>query len=551
MSARRAVEEALHLANRAHRLAVECGDQPLARALAWEARRWQEHQTTVVVAGEVDRGKSSVLNALLDRPGLLPAGEGSTTSQVVVRHAIPEYVRITRRSPDESIRVEEVDAAQLADLVTDLGDPEARSAVVAVEVGVGSELLGGGLVLVDTPGIGAMTPGHRESALRAASSADLLLVVLAADEPVLRSELDFVLDASERVGSVLFVMNRVDLNPDWDDMRREHRDRIWRAAQDRRAKQNADESNAGDLARQAERLDALGDAAMLPVSARLATRAATRGNTDLADRSGIEQVRQLLADLAARRDELRARNLVRLVDSCVRRLETTQEMVVTAATESAGRAPAALEADLAALGQELNASARWRRTVRVGGQRLQATAGAEVAKRIDALELAYRDHLGTLSTSELAAAAETIADDLERSVGALCADLTEWLSDRADIEFAGLRDEIGEATVQAIGIDTPAVDVRSLGSAATDVSGDAHSRAGCALVTQSWVLGNMAGAFLGVAAGGWVVLPIGAAVMAPIAVIRHRRKQLAKSRQELGRSVRETLSAVRRRSRQH
>ena len=54
---------------------------------------------------------------------------------------------------------------------------------------------------------------------------------------MLRSELDFVLDASERVGSVLFVMNRVDLNPDWDDMRREHRDRIWRAAQDHRAKQ--------------------------------------------------------------------------------------------------------------------------------------------------------------------------------------------------------------------------------------------------------------------------------------------------------------------------
>ena len=148
-----------------------------------------------------------------------------------------------------------------------------------------------------------MTPGHRESALRAAASADLLLVVVAADEPVLRSELDFVLDASERVGSVVFVMNRIDLNPDWDDMRREHRDRIWRAAQDRRAKQDADESNAGDLARQAERLDALGDAAMLPVSARLATRAATRGNTDLADRSGIEQVRELLADLgcAARR----------------------------------------------------------------------------------------------------------------------------------------------------------------------------------------------------------------------------------------------------------
>ena len=69
---------------------------------------------------------------------------------------------------------------------------------------------------------------------------------------------------------------------------------------------------------------------MLPSECFLATRAATRGNADLADRSGIEQVRELLADLGARRDELRARNLVRFVERLVRRLETTQEMVVTA-----------------------------------------------------------------------------------------------------------------------------------------------------------------------------------------------------------------------------
>ena len=80
----------------------------------------------------------------------------------------------------------------------------------------------------------------------------------------------------------------------------------------------------------------------------------------------------------------------------------------------------------------------------------------------------------------------------------------------------------------------------TFGSASTDGPAMRTVEQGVPLVTQSWVLGNMAGALLGVAAGGWVVLPIGAAVMAPIAVVRHRRKQLAKSRQELGRSVRET-----------
>lgn len=547
----RVVDEAMRLANRTHKLAAECGVEALGRRLEWEARRWRERQTTVVITGETRRGKTSLVNALLGCPGLLPVGEAATTSPVVVRRASTPYVRVTRRRADETVCVDEIPRAQLAELVTDAGDPGVRAGVVAVEVGADEPLLAGDLVLVDTPGIGAMSPGLREAALGSAAEADLVLVVLAADEPVLRSEVDFLLEVSERVDSVVFVVNRTDLNPDWQDMRREHRDRIRHAAELRRAAGAADPDRPpAEALRQAERLDALAEAPMLATSARLALRALSRGggaSRELAARSGIEEVRALLTGVVTRRDDVRARNVVRLVDSVARRIEVGQTTLAAAAAEAGGRLPSALEADVAALNRDLTASARWRRMLRVGSQHLQSGAGSELGRRIDAVEVRYREHFATLPATETAAAAETIADDLERSVGALCAGLSAWLAERADAEFAELRAELGEAVALAVSLEHEVA-----GPPRSPDPGQREGRAmltvehGLPLVTQSWVLGNLAGALVGVAAVGWAVLPIGAAVMAPIALVRHRRRALARSRQELERTVRDTLAHVRR-----
>ena len=70
----------LGLANEAHGLLVRCGRAELAVRLDDEARRWRGTATLVVVAGEVKRGKSSLINALVDRPGLLPVGVTVPTS---------------------------------------------------------------------------------------------------------------------------------------------------------------------------------------------------------------------------------------------------------------------------------------------------------------------------------------------------------------------------------------------------------------------------------------------------------------------------------------
>ena len=58
------VRQTLGLANSLHRLLTELGSEN-AKTLEREAARWQDETTTVVVAGEVKRGKSSLVNALI------------------------------------------------------------------------------------------------------------------------------------------------------------------------------------------------------------------------------------------------------------------------------------------------------------------------------------------------------------------------------------------------------------------------------------------------------------------------------------------------------
>jgi hypothetical protein len=55
------------LANRVHQLAGEAGRPELSAHLEEEARRYRSSETTVVVVGQAKRGKSSLIDALLDQ----------------------------------------------------------------------------------------------------------------------------------------------------------------------------------------------------------------------------------------------------------------------------------------------------------------------------------------------------------------------------------------------------------------------------------------------------------------------------------------------------
>ena len=143
---------------------------------------------TLVVAGETSRGKSSLVNAMLGTPSLLPTGADVTTNV---------YVSLRAGGPRALVRLEDGSAFEtpFADLPRwttvagrNVTDPQA----VMVEIETPSALLERGLVVVDTPGVGGLDAAHSSATLVALERADALLFVLDAKAPISAPERAFL-----------------------------------------------------------------------------------------------------------------------------------------------------------------------------------------------------------------------------------------------------------------------------------------------------------------------------------------------------------------------
>ena len=178
------------------RLAAEL-PPALRTALAEQRRRLAEGRYRVVVCGEFRRGKSSLLNALVDRPGLFPVDLDITTSVVTTlawadkEGALVHLVR-DPDSPGTGRPPLEVGLDQVARYVTEQGNPGNAEQVELVEMAAPLERLRSGLVLVDTPGAGGVNPAHSAATWAFMGRADAVLFVASAVEPLGTPELDLL-----------------------------------------------------------------------------------------------------------------------------------------------------------------------------------------------------------------------------------------------------------------------------------------------------------------------------------------------------------------------
>ena len=123
----------------------------------------------IVIVGETKRGKSSLLNALVARPNTSPVGiELTTASAVVVRHGETFAARV--RLADGTERPVPIDG--IAEWVSAGVESAGAQRVEAVEIDLPHPILGAGVVLVDTPGLGGLIPAHGRIALETARGAE-------------------------------------------------------------------------------------------------------------------------------------------------------------------------------------------------------------------------------------------------------------------------------------------------------------------------------------------------------------------------------------------
>jgi len=246
-------------------------DLALRAREAWEPL--DRGEIWVVVVGQFKRGKSTLLNALLGSR-VLPTGMIPVTSVVTQIRWGPQPA-VTAEFQGGTF--ETAGLHQLQEFVSEKGNPGNRKAVKKVEVTLPSSLLKGGLVLVDTPGIGSLDSGATDRAYAFLPRVDAALVVLSPDPPLGEAEGAYLRALLRHTPRLLFVLNKVDLFPE----------EAWKEAV---------EFNREGLARiQGSPVE---DVEVIPASA-------SRGMEG--SEEGIEEIRLRLLNLASREGEVVAR----------------------------------------------------------------------------------------------------------------------------------------------------------------------------------------------------------------------------------------------------
>jgi small GTP-binding protein len=160
----------------------------------------------LVVVGQFKRGKTSLINALLGAD-ILPVAVVPLTSIATVM-TYGETLRIKVYFNDGNVA--EIRPESIPEYVTEKGNPRNVKAVNEVVVTYPSRYLKGGVRLIDTPGVGSIYQHNTDVAYRYLPKSDAVLFLLSVDQPMSKSEIDFLNDVREYSNRIFFLLNKAD-----------------------------------------------------------------------------------------------------------------------------------------------------------------------------------------------------------------------------------------------------------------------------------------------------------------------------------------------------
>lgn len=161
----------------------------------------------LAIVGQMKRGKSSIVNALLGDE-ILPTGILPLTSVITqVRYNAVPAAKVIYQSGE----AEEIEAHRLAEYITEAMNPGNRKQVATAELLWPAPLLRLGIELVDTPGIGSTHAHNTATTENYLREVDAAVVVLSVDPPITAIESEFVTVLRREVPRLLFVVNKTDM----------------------------------------------------------------------------------------------------------------------------------------------------------------------------------------------------------------------------------------------------------------------------------------------------------------------------------------------------
>lgn len=194
-------------------LAREEKAEQLQRQYQELAVRLAEDQFNLAVVGQFNRGKTSLMNAVLgmDR---LPTGIVPLTSVITtVRYGTRERVLLHY---DDRWLAQEVTLADLPQYVTQIGNPGNRLRIRSAEVQLPAGVLRRGFFFVDTPGLGSAIATNTATTEDFSAEMDAVILVTSFEGPLSKEEVAFLERACRQSRKVFLVINKVDLVSDDD-----------------------------------------------------------------------------------------------------------------------------------------------------------------------------------------------------------------------------------------------------------------------------------------------------------------------------------------------
>ena len=513
----------------AHLTRAGLGD--LKQRIDEEVGREAAEEAAVVIVGATNTGKSSLINALVGYPNLVPvAHDVATNVHIVVRHGPPGMtVHFDAPGPGQEDG-RHFDVPDVGSWATVAHNPDNAKGVKAIEVTVESPLLATGLALVDTPGVGGIDAAHGRVTLAALAGADALVFLADADRPLIQPELDFLEKATERIRTVIFVFSKIDVKPGWRKIMDEDQ-KLLR-----------------------EHAPKFADAPFIGVSSLLEETAAAwrlagrppAAIQQLQDESGLPGLRTFLANRVAEKVHFVRRSMVlQLCGEGIELLEGRDHAVTQAGPELME----SLKAEEARLAALESAAAIWPQRVNDSFMRLRGRLQAEISDLAKKMGQRYGDK----DLEPFLSKPDALRDSLIREINAIGVEVSNGLRvgvEAIEADIIGLvapAMRLTPADLPSAG-DINTVEAELLGSADRFQEGQKvrNVRLGYSAIAQGMSfsgIGHLAFlAFLGISSASFFGLGIGFGALLAVAEARGHRKQA--KLQEVRPFVQEALQAA-------
>lgn len=163
----------------------------------------------LVVMGEIKKGKSSFINALLGTENLVPVHSDVATSTIYKIHYGKELkytVYFEEATGKEKLVIQ---PGEVDEYGTERGNPDNIKHVDYIRVESPSPLLTDGLIIVDTPGVGGLFKKHREITFQHVPNADAVFFVTESDgAPLGEDEVKFLKELRQVTSLITFVQTK-------------------------------------------------------------------------------------------------------------------------------------------------------------------------------------------------------------------------------------------------------------------------------------------------------------------------------------------------------